>query len=745
MKNIKEVLIKYRDVYGFSVIPVGSEKKPLVAWKEYQKRKATDEEIELWINSYPNMNIGIVTGAISDIVVVDIEKDGPTNGYPVTVSSKTGGGGYHLYYKYPQSGLGNSTRIKELTDIRGDGGYVVAPPSLHNSGKQYYWSIEPENSMFEEFPFSMFTLEKKDTEKNDWDYLFSGPIEKGSRNDSAAKVAGKLIQGLGSSISQNYYEVAYKQLEFWNSSACNPPLDKEELRNVFESIKRANIESNKEGSKNPNGTLAKNIVSVLLADPDIAFFKDQYDEANAHVNLGDSYETWDLGSSNFTGYIYNRVYESMDKALNREDVGKVTQILTYKAKKNGEEHELHNRVAMKDQCLYYDLANKKREIIKVSPGKGFEIIDGKEILFKRSGVHQKSQVTPVINDFCLKDILTIVNIDGIDGEILYLCGLVVNFIPGFPHSAMYIYGDQGSAKSTTCQITKEIVDPSNITRTTLPENEKAFAETINQSYFLVYDNMSSISAKQNDFLCRAITHSAFTKRKEYTVNELVVLSLQTILMFNGINICPGRPDLLERCLLLEASSIDSENRKTEEEVKNELKKILPGVLGFIFETISKAMVVKENMEKIKTPRMADYVMWCCAVAEVLGYGKEAYLKAYENNNQRLLVETAMNDVCIKTLIEVINKSANKNFEGTANELLEKIRDHVGWTPEAKFLPQSESSLSKKINRFIVPLKGLGIIVDKKKSVNRILYIYKVQDSAVDAVEKSNPESQQEAF
>jgi len=119
-KSVYEWALLYIKVY--SVIPVGRDKKPMIDWKEFQTRKATPEEIKAWFDKPEPPNIGIVTGKISGITVVDIEKGGKWEHYPVTQSAKTGGGGYHLYYQYAP-GMTNKARIHELTDIRGDGGY----------------------------------------------------------------------------------------------------------------------------------------------------------------------------------------------------------------------------------------------------------------------------------------------------------------------------------------------------------------------------------------------------------------------------------------------------------------------------------------------------------------------------------------------------------------------------------------------------------------------------------------------
>jgi hypothetical protein len=117
------------------------------------KDATTDEAaIRRWFEGKNNINIGIATGAISGLVVVDVDaKSGGLEslaklnlGKALTVN--TGGGGKHLYYQWPTDvSIGNSVgKLAPGIDIRGIRGYVVAPPSLHVSGKSYEWEASNE-------------------------------------------------------------------------------------------------------------------------------------------------------------------------------------------------------------------------------------------------------------------------------------------------------------------------------------------------------------------------------------------------------------------------------------------------------------------------------------------------------------------------------------------------------------------------------------------------------------------------
>jgi len=128
---------------GLSVIPLKPNGKgPLIKWQEYQSRKATEDEIRKWWSAAPNANIGIVTGTISNLAVVDL--DGPEGlasaselGLTSTVSYLTGRGKQLWYLN--KEGLGNSVKKLPGLDVRAEGGYVVAPPSIHENGRRYRW------------------------------------------------------------------------------------------------------------------------------------------------------------------------------------------------------------------------------------------------------------------------------------------------------------------------------------------------------------------------------------------------------------------------------------------------------------------------------------------------------------------------------------------------------------------------------------------------------------------------------
>lgn len=140
-----ETALKYLSD-GFSVIPVRPDKKPFIKWEDYQKRKPTVDEIKEWWTRWPEANIAIVTGTISGVVVIDVDK--PNEGMKAVSeylqtskvpTAMTPRGGYHLYFKAPEKPIPNNARLLSGCDFRGEGGYIIAPPSKNGTGKAYHW------------------------------------------------------------------------------------------------------------------------------------------------------------------------------------------------------------------------------------------------------------------------------------------------------------------------------------------------------------------------------------------------------------------------------------------------------------------------------------------------------------------------------------------------------------------------------------------------------------------------------
>jgi hypothetical protein len=113
------------------------------SWEPFMHEPAGLEQVRRWFDKKPYANIGIVTGEVSGIVVVDADGEAGVAelerwGYPTTWTARSGSGGVHAYFRYPGYPVRNR-KIQGIGDLLANGGYIVAPPSRHVSGGSYEW------------------------------------------------------------------------------------------------------------------------------------------------------------------------------------------------------------------------------------------------------------------------------------------------------------------------------------------------------------------------------------------------------------------------------------------------------------------------------------------------------------------------------------------------------------------------------------------------------------------------------
>jgi len=264
MENENQILkaaLQYYDM-GFSIIPIGENKRPIIAeWKSYQTTRATKEQIIKWFEQSTRVNIGIITGRISNIIVIDVDdKDADTSGLTPTAIVKTGRG-FHYYYLHP--GFPVSCGIlRYKIDIKGDGGYVIAPPSLHASGCHYEWVCHPNDVGFADLPQWAFG-EKKNIKSNQSNNIAAEhKVYEGRRNDAATRFAGKLLHGL----PRENWELGWPTMQKWNQETCVPPLPESELRKTFESIAGREVSKPTANNMKRSNIVASNAVMIRFSD-----------------------------------------------------------------------------------------------------------------------------------------------------------------------------------------------------------------------------------------------------------------------------------------------------------------------------------------------------------------------------------------------------------------------------------------------------------------------------------------------
>jgi len=250
-------------------------KSPLVPWKEYQKRLPTIEEVNHWFNTNPDANIGIITGRISKLVVFDfdsasaLEYAQETGGLPESTAVVKTGKGFHFYMLHPDFDVSSHVNADLGLDIRAEGGYAVAPTSVHGSGRIYEWAegssiidIAParctpwmieylknaakivsaaDKKPTKNSPVKKETIQptEKETKANEYADLLKNGCAQGGRNKSATALVGHFFK---SGMRDN--EI-WEMIQIWNHNQVKPPLGHDELKGIFDYVKTSEQKTKK--------------------------------------------------------------------------------------------------------------------------------------------------------------------------------------------------------------------------------------------------------------------------------------------------------------------------------------------------------------------------------------------------------------------------------------------------------------------------------------------------------------------
>lgn len=472
---------------------------------------------------------------------------------------------------------------------------------------------------------------------------------------------------------------------------------------------------------------------------DIELFHDEYQEPYVRYEQDDCIQYFKIRSRNFKRWISNEYWKLYGHVPNNEALNSALNTIEGKACFEGSEYKLENRIAFKDNELYYDLGNWTA--VRVNK-EGWNILSEPPILF-RSYNHQKRQIEPdsnVLGDelSTLEDFMILVNIKDPAQKLLFLVSLHCMFLPHIPRPIIVLHGDQGTAKTTTSTIIKELVDPSNLKNLRIGHSYAEFIQQSSHHYLLPLDNLTTLPGWMSDALCRLVTGEGFSKRELYTDDDDMIYSMRRCIILNGINLVPSKPDLLDRSLIFELDAISKNDRIDEKSFWEEFNEIKPRVLGAIFSNLSKAINIHPKINLRSKPRMADFARWGAAIAEVLGHTSHQFIDAYEKNISIQNTEALEASPIAKVVFNFMETQSE--WSGSATDLYEKL-DHIAESLNVdkrnNRYPNDPNWLWRRLKEVKPNLAAQGIMIekdDRDRSRGRIIRLIKDNKVYVDGLQ-----------
>ena len=262
LNNTKETFISqnhhaavlYAEQFGFYVFPVVPRGKNPLTSNGFKDASRELNQLSRWWGQWPDASIGISCGH-SGLDVIDIDRTADMSAeealveleqqfgsLPTTPHVLTGGGGFQFYFR-SKDPINSKIRLLKNVDLKSAGGYVIAPPSIHATGKMYSWELLHKIT---DLPIADSPSWLKDLNKpiasqtvrplNFWCDLFKNGLEKGARNDGLTKLAGYFFR-------KNVDAYLVKEIiTLWNSHKVRPSLSDDEIQRTIDSVARLEVQ-----------------------------------------------------------------------------------------------------------------------------------------------------------------------------------------------------------------------------------------------------------------------------------------------------------------------------------------------------------------------------------------------------------------------------------------------------------------------------------------------------------------------
>ena len=244
-------------------------KVPIEPWKEFQDRRATVAELERLWRDYPNANVGLALGPVSNLVRVDIEGSDlepvlqqlSQGDLPPTLEFRSGrkdGTGRGILYRIPAGimvkttyeGLGPKKEIR----FQARGAQTVLPPSRHADGGRYEWlagrsPLDLEPALAPGWVLEQLASKDRTTRAiEDWQVIYGG-VNQGTRHNDALALIGRLIYGARDLRDANYLQGLFEIVRAWNERN-EPPLPDDELQRMFADIVKSEAYQRQDADNN---------------------------------------------------------------------------------------------------------------------------------------------------------------------------------------------------------------------------------------------------------------------------------------------------------------------------------------------------------------------------------------------------------------------------------------------------------------------------------------------------------------
>ena len=397
------------------------------------------------------------------------------------------------------------------------------------------------------------------------------------------------------------------------------------------------------------------------------------------------------------------------------------------------EYEARVRVARLGDHVYLDLGGDGGHVVEVGPA-GWNLTTNPPVRFI-----QPSDMLPLplpARGGSIETLRRFVNVASDADFVLLVGGLVAMFHPQGPYPVLILNGEAGAAKSTTARMIMACIDPRRPALRALSSDERDLAIAARNGWVLSFDNLSGISQKMSDAICRLATGGGIGTRRLYTDLDEIRIDVCRPVVLNGIDslsTAAGRnTDLFDRAIVLELPALSMSRLQTEDDLWSRFAHAQPQILGALLDAVSAAIRGRHTVHPPRLTRMADAVQWVTAAETALPWSSGTFATAMEANRRNSEVD-ALEASPLHLPLAGLLKEHRGRWRGTATDLYQALDDQVGtlrrkpcnWPVDAVRLA---GQLRRHVRGFAAT--GINVTFERERSRDRTrIIVVERMDSA----------------
>lgn len=414
-----------------------------------------------------------------------------------------------------------------------------------------------------------------------------------------------------------------------------------------------------------------------------------------------------IASETCRQFLQELLFRRTGRALAKRDLDQFLDLLTARASFDSARFPVFVRVGGGPTMVCHDLGRDDGMVIEITAAGYRTTLQPAVKMIRAHGMRPLPLAKPGDDRFSgFAKLRKLLELDDQTWPLL-LAFLLSATRPDGPYPCLAVEGEQGSGKSTICEICKRILDPSIPMRLSLPDSAQDMMIIASHRHVVIFDNLSSVKNDMSDALAALATKSGFETRELYSNGNLFTIEIARPFALNGIGEFIHRPDLMDRAIPLRLEAMRSGSRRSEAEIWRDLELLLPEFLHDLYNAVACAI---RNIKTTTTPtsfRMADAAHWLAAAEPETGLAPGTMLSEIERAQTSTQADLALSDSIFPELERVL---LNRDFDGRPADLSSLLRSDDRRKFD-RYFPATPAQLSTKLRRLRPALAKAGIVLE----------------------------------